>query len=387
MLESIDLSLALAKKAYKPVQKKQIEYIFDLAELIYERKRPVVIVFEGWDAAGKGTTIRALTAELDARGYKVLPTQAARTHEKQKPWLWRFWMNIPRYGQIAIFDRSWYGRVLIERVEGLTSVPEWIASYEEINDFERTLAADGTVFIKFWLHISREEQLRRFIELSSDPSTAWQVTAEDWDRHQKYDEYLAAVRDMLTNTDTAYAPWTVVPATDRDYRLFYVFDTIIRRLEAALSLEPTQWPTAKELQAKGSTKKKKKKGKKSDKKKAKATKTKATGDAKPAAKAESKQKQKPSISAEDGEKPARNRRARQRAEDGIGVAPLVDQNGSDASDEGVSPAVASTVEAQPAAPDPASTPAKPAQTAKKSAPRRRPARKSPAATTTEDDNA
>ncbi len=371
MLESIDLSLALTKKAYKPVQKKQIEHIFDLAELIYERKRPVVVVFEGWDAAGKGTTIRALTAELDARGYKVLPTQAARTHEKQKPWLWRFWMNIPRYGQIAIFDRSWYGRVLIERVEGLTSVPEWIASYEEINDFERTLAADGTVFIKFWLHISREEQLRRFIELSSDPSTAWQVTAEDRDRHLKYDEYLAAVRDMLTNTDTAYAPWTIVPSTDRDYRLYYVFDTIIRRLEAALGLEATQWPTAKQLQAKGSTKKKEKGGKE-EKKKAKAAKAKPTGDGKSRAKSESKQKQTPSTMAEDGEKPARNKRAKQKAKDGADAAPPVGHNSSDASGEESLAAVEPTVGTQPAAPE--ATPGKTPRTAKKPAPRRKPAR-------------
>ena len=167
MLDTIDLSFAISKQAFKPMRREMLQRIFELSEMVYERKRPVIIVFEGWDAAGKGTTIRTLTQQLDARGYKVLPTQAARTHEKQKPWLWRFWMNIPRYGQIAIFDRSWYGRVLVERVEGLTPMPEWIAAYEEINQFERTLADDGTIFIKFWLHISKEEQLRRFMELSA----------------------------------------------------------------------------------------------------------------------------------------------------------------------------------------------------------------------------
>jgi polyphosphate kinase 2 (PPK2 family) len=242
MLDTIDLSFAISKQTFKPMRREMLRRIFELSEMVYERKRPVIIVFEGWDAAGKGTTIRALTQQLDARGYKVLPTQAARTHEKQKPWLWRFWMNIPRYGQIAIFDRSWYGRVLVERVEGLTPMPEWIAAYEEINQFERTLTDDGTVFIKFWLHISKEEQLRRFMELSLQPETAWQVAAEDWDHHRKYDEYLAAVRDMLASTSTQYAPWTVVPSTDREYRLYTVFRTIISRLEEALGLAATDWP-------------------------------------------------------------------------------------------------------------------------------------------------
>jgi polyphosphate kinase 2 (PPK2 family) len=184
MLDKLDMELALTRKAFKPVQRAMLERIFELSEMVYEQKRPVIVVFEGWDAAGKGTTIRALTGRLDARGYKVLPTQAARTHEKQKPWLWRFWMNIPRYGQIAIFDRCWYGRVLVERVEGLTPVPEWIAAYEEINQFERTLADDGTIFLKFWLHITKQEQLRRFVELAQAPDTAWQVAAEDWEHHR-----------------------------------------------------------------------------------------------------------------------------------------------------------------------------------------------------------
>jgi polyphosphate kinase 2 (PPK2 family) len=247
MLDEINLSQTLKKKAYKPIRKAQIERIFDLSELVYEQKRPVIIVFEGWDAAGKGTTIRQLTAPLDARGFKVLATQAPRTHEKRKPWLWRFWMNLPRYGQIAIYDRSWYGRVLVERVAGLTPMPQWIAAYEEINNFERTLADDGAVFIKFWLHISKDEQLRRFMQLATEPENAWRVTAEDWENHRKYDEYLAAVRDMLAKTSTPIAPWTVVPATDSEVRLFLVFDTIIKRLETALALPPTPWPPLAEL--------------------------------------------------------------------------------------------------------------------------------------------
>ena len=265
-----DLSLTLKKKAYKPIRKAQIERIFDLSELIYEQKRPVIIVFEGWDAAGKGTTIRRLTAPLDARGFKVLSTQAPRTHEKRKPWLWRFWMNVPRHGQIAIYDRSWYGRVLVERVDGLTPLPQWIAAYEEINNFERTLADDGAIFIKFWLHISKDEQLRRFMKLASEPENAWRVTAEDWENHRKYDEYLAAVEDMLDKTNTPIAPWTVAPSTDGEVRLYTVFDTIIRRLEAALGLTPTPWPSLAELsggkQAKDKLQDKSKKKTKGDKK-------------------------------------------------------------------------------------------------------------------------
>jgi polyphosphate kinase 2 (PPK2 family) len=196
MLDTLDPSHVLSKQSFKSVQREMLDRIAELAELVYEQKRAAVIVFEGWDASGKGTTIRTLTQRLDARGYKVLSTQAPRTHEKQKPWLWRFWMNIPRNGQIAIFDRSWYGRELVERVRGLTPVPEWIAAYEEINQFERTLADDGAIFLKFWLHIPRKEQLRRFIDLTAQPATAWQVTAEDWENHRLYDEYVAAVRDM-----------------------------------------------------------------------------------------------------------------------------------------------------------------------------------------------
>ena len=262
MLDSVDLSRTLKKKAYKPVRQGQIERIFDLSEMIYERKRSVLVVFEGWDAAGKGTTIRQLTAPLDARGFKVLATQAPRTHETRKPWLWRFWMNIPRYGQIAIFDRSWYGRVLVERVNALTPMPQWIAAYEEINNFERTLADDGTIFVKLWLHISKDEQLRRFMQLASEPETAWQVTAEDWENHRRYEEYRAAVLDMLQKTNTPVAPWAVVPANDGDVRQYVVFSAIIARLEAALDLAPTQWPTLDELSEKAASDKKEKPGKK-----------------------------------------------------------------------------------------------------------------------------
>jgi AMP-polyphosphate phosphotransferase len=242
MLESVDLTRALSKSAARSVLRTRQDRLFDLAELSFERKFPVIIVFEGWDASGKGTTIRKLTQKLDPRGFKVLPTRAPMPHERNKPWLWRFWMNIPRHGQMAIFDRSWYGRVMVERVEGLTAIPDWIRAYEEINAFERTLAADGTVFVKFFLHISKAEQLRRFVKLTQQPETAWQVTADDWEQHRRYDDYVRAVADMLANTSTPLAPWEVVPATNKEYCQYVVFQTVIRRLEAALGLEPSPEP-------------------------------------------------------------------------------------------------------------------------------------------------
>lgn len=269
MLDQIDLTLRLAKPAYKQLHGLQLTRLLELERLVYEQKRPVILVFEGWDAAGKGTTIRALTEHLDPRGFKVLPTNAPRTHERQKPWLWRFWMQLPRHGQIAIFDRSWYGRVLVERVEGLTPIPEWIRAYEEINGFERTLADDQTVIIKFWLHISKAEQLRRFLYLSQQPERAWQVAAEDWEHHRKYGEYLAAVQDMLANTHTAVAPWAVIPATDERYRTYAVLRALIERLEQALAIEPMTWPdlaAVQEQSAEGDQKQKKEKASKATKK-------------------------------------------------------------------------------------------------------------------------
>ncbi len=312
MLDPVDLSLSLSKQAYKPLVKFQTGRLYELATEAYDARMPVVIVFEGWDAAGKGTTIRLLTGPLDPRGFKVLSTQAPRTHEQQKPWLWRFWMQIPRRGQMAIFDRSWYGRVLVERVEGLTPIPDWIRAYQEINQFERTLAADGTIFVKLWLHISREEQLRRFIVLTQDRETAWQVTAEDWEHHRKYDEYLAAVRDMLASTHTPYAPWEVVPATDPYYRTFHCFRTIIERLELALGKAPTQWPPLAELegrtvrkladraarqQAKAAAKEP---AAGEDRPKAKKKATQAAGDGQPEAKPKSKPKKAAQPDQEDG---------------------------------------------------------------------------------------
>jgi len=227
VLEKIDLSRSLSKKQYKDQIPKLQRRLYDLQHAAWKGEIPSVIVFEGWDAAGKGTTINTLTQRLDPRGFKLHPIQAARTFEKMHPWLWRFWNRLPNYGEMAIYDRSWYGRVLVERVERFTPKREWRKGYRDIVDFERTIADDGYVLIKFWLHISKEEQKRRFKRLEKDPLKSWQVTEEDWHHHKNYKQYYTAVEEMLERSETEWGPWTIVEATDRWWCRSKVFKTII----------------------------------------------------------------------------------------------------------------------------------------------------------------
>ncbi len=234
MLEKIDLSVKLSKKAYKEQRPRLRRRLYDLQKACWDAGIPSIILFEGWDAAGKGTSINQLTQRLDPRGFKLYAIQEARTYEKHMPWLWRFWLKLPNYGEMAIFDRSWYGRVLVERVEGLTPEVKWRKGYRDIADFERALADDGYVIIKFWLHISKKEQKRRFKKLEKNPLESWHVQQEDWEHHRKYDEYLIAVEEMLERTETEWGPWTIVEATDRRWARIKMFETIIRRLEEAL---------------------------------------------------------------------------------------------------------------------------------------------------------
>lgn len=234
MLEQIDLSKKLSKKSYKQEIPELRRRLYDLQFTAWKAGVPSILIFEGWDAAGKGTTINTLTQRLDPRGFKLYPVRAARTYERMRPWLWRFWLALPNYGEMAIFDRSWYGRVLVERVEGLVSQRLWQQAYRDILNFERTLSDDGYSIMKFWLHISSEEQRRRFKSLEKDPLKSWQVTKEDWDHHRKYDEYLVAVEEMLERTESEWAPWTIVEATDRWWARKKVFDTVIANLETRL---------------------------------------------------------------------------------------------------------------------------------------------------------
>ena len=208
MLDKIDLSKKIDKKTYKK-----------------------------WDAAGKGTSIQKLTSPIDPRGYKLYPIRAARTYEKKYPWLWRFWLKTPARGEWAIFDRSWYGRVMVERVENLIPEKEWRRAYRDITEFERTLADDGTLIIKFFLHISKQEQKRRFEKLSKDPLSAWHVTPEDWEHHSHYDDWLVAYEEALERTDTEWGPWTIVEATDRRHTWVKIYRTVIDLLTEHFGLE------------------------------------------------------------------------------------------------------------------------------------------------------
>jgi polyphosphate kinase 2 (PPK2 family) len=234
MLEKIDLTSRLPKEDYKTRMPRLRDRLYDLQKACWEGNVPTVILFEGWDAAGKGTAVKALTRRLEPRGFKLYPIQAPRTYESHMPWLWRFWLKLPNYGEMAIFDRSWYGRVLVERVEGLTPEVAWRKAYRDIANFERTIADDGYVIVKFWLHISKEEQGRRFRKLEKDPLESWHVQPEDWEHHRKYDDYLQAVEEMLERTETEWGPWTIVEATDRRWARVKIFETIIEQLEDTL---------------------------------------------------------------------------------------------------------------------------------------------------------
>jgi polyphosphate kinase 2 (PPK2 family) len=236
MLEKIDLNQKIGKKEYKRLMPELQNRLYSAQKASWDAGTPIVILFEGWDAAGKGTSIQGLTAPLDPRGFKLYPIRAARTYEKKRPWLWRFWSKLPARGEWAIFDRSWYGRVLVERVENLIPESEWRRAYRDIVDFERTIADDGHVIIKFFLHISKQEQKKRFEKLIKDPLTAWHVAAEDWEHHRRYDEWLLAYEEAFERTDTEWGPWNIVEATDRRYTRVKIFRTIVQALEDRLGI-------------------------------------------------------------------------------------------------------------------------------------------------------
>jgi AMP-polyphosphate phosphotransferase len=257
MLEQINLDQSLSKAEYKRLLPELENKLYDLEHGMYEAKIPTMIVFEGWAAAGKGSTINVLSQRLDPRGFRVVPIMPPRTYEMQYPWLWRFWQSIPAYGQMVVYDTSWYRRVLIDHIKKQISKVEWQNSYQDIHDFEEQLANDGTVILKFWLHISKEEQARRFKSLLKHKLTRWQVSDEDAVEHAAYDKYLIAVEEMLARTDAAHAPWVIVEATDRYFTRVKVLQTIIRALENRLdgnkpNLPP---PTAPEIVAKPVAKK------------------------------------------------------------------------------------------------------------------------------------
>jgi polyphosphate kinase 2 (PPK2 family) len=195
---------------------------------------PLCIVFEGWDAAGKGGAIKRLVAPLDPRHVRVRQIAAPTFDEKRHHFLWRFFPSLPGWGGMAVFDRSWYGRVLVERIEGFASVEQWTRAYEEIVDFERTLCAEGMILIKFWMHISHEEQERRFVRRQADRLKAWKLTEEDWRNRDKRAAYEQAVEDMLDRTDHEAAPWVVVAAEQKRFGRVRVLEETCRLVEAGM---------------------------------------------------------------------------------------------------------------------------------------------------------
>jgi AMP-polyphosphate phosphotransferase len=234
MLETLDLTLRLSEAEYERALDRLQNKLHLLGWQVYEHKRPVILVFEGWDAAGKGGTIKRLTGRLDPRGYVVWPIAAPTGEDRDHHYLYRFWRRLPERGQIAIFDRSWYGRVLVERVEGYCAEAAWRRAYSEINQFERELAAFGTLVLKFWLHISTAEQLRRFKERERTRYKSWKLTDDDWRNRGRREDYEIAVEDMLVKTSTSEAPWTLVEANDKHYARIKVLKTVVRELEKAL---------------------------------------------------------------------------------------------------------------------------------------------------------
>ncbi|MBA2565029.1 MAG: phosphate--AMP phosphotransferase [Gemmatimonadetes bacterium] len=234
MLENVDLTLKLDKTTYKEALPRLQERLRECQNLALESSMPVVVVFEGWDGAGKGSNISQLAEKLDPRHFKVHPIGAPSGDERGRPFLWRFWRRLPPAGDIAVFDRSWYGRVLIERVEKLIQKAEWRLAFNEISEFERQLTDDGTLIVKFWLQISKKEQRKRFERLEDDPAMSWKVTKEDWRHHKAYRDYEAAVEEMLARTGTHWAPWTIVEAEDERYGSAKIHETLIRAIESGV---------------------------------------------------------------------------------------------------------------------------------------------------------
>jgi len=234
VLDTLDMSLALTKSDYKEQLQHYQAKLSQLVWQAYDAKHSTVIVFEGWDAAGKGGAIRRLTDTIDARLYRSISVAAPTDEELAHHYLWRFWRQVPRAGYMTLYDRSWYGRVLVERVEDFAQPHEWMRAYQEINDFEEQLVDSGIVLLKFWLHISPEEQLRRFEERQQIPWKQHKLTDDDWRNRDKWDGYAQAVNEMVLRTSTGKAPWSLIPANDKLHARVEVLKTVCQRLEEVL---------------------------------------------------------------------------------------------------------------------------------------------------------
>lgn len=234
ILRSLPFTERLSKEKYATKIVKVQGRLAKLSRSPKMKKHAVAVVFEGMDAAGKGGAIRRITGALDARHYNVIPIAAPTDEERAQPYLWRFWRHIPRRGQFVIYDRSWYGRVLVERVEGFATDEAWTRAYREINDFEEQLDAYGIVVVKLWLAITKDEQMKRFKEREQTPHKQFKITDEDWRNRKKWDDYVVAASDMIDRTSSSIAPWTIIEANDKHLARVRVIETISQRLEESL---------------------------------------------------------------------------------------------------------------------------------------------------------
>ena len=234
-LSGVDLKKTLSKKDYQLRLSQSQGELNRLCRQAKQQNVSSMLAFEGWDAAGKGGSIRRILQALDPRNYRVIPTAAPTAEEHARHYLWRFWKHLPAPGNITLFDRSWYGRLLVERVEGFARPDEWQRAYKEINEFEEELIESGIMVCKYWLHITKEEQLRRFEERKNTPHKRWKLTDEDWRNREKWDEYEIAVNDMIQRTNTPKAPWIIVPANDKYIARIQVLDTVCEQLRKTLA--------------------------------------------------------------------------------------------------------------------------------------------------------
>ncbi len=231
VLDRLDMSLSLTEDQYKQALVEWRAELGQLCRRAHFEGKSCLIVFEGPDAAGKGSAIRRLTGSMDARDYRVIPIAAPTDEERAQHYLWRFWRHLPRAGRVAIFDRSWYGRVLVERVEGFAQPEEWSRAYSEINEFEEQIASHGIVLVKFWIHITKDEQYRRFKEREAISYKSWNLTAEDWRNRANWDEYGSAVHEMVERTGTSSARWTLIEGNDKKYARIKVLRTLCQALD------------------------------------------------------------------------------------------------------------------------------------------------------------
>lgn len=234
VLNGVDLSLDIAPEVYKAERKDLQTRLTLLHNKMYLQRIPVILAFEGWDAGGKGGAIKRITECIDPRGYQVVPVAAPNDIERQHHYLWRFWEKFPKAGHMTIFDRTWYGRVMVERIEGFASEEEWKRAYNEINNMEEHLAKSGTIILKFWMHIDKEEQEERFRQRENTPEKTWKITDEDWRNRAKWDEYEKAVDEMIVRTSTHYAPWIIVEANSKLYARIKVLTAVVEQLEKVL---------------------------------------------------------------------------------------------------------------------------------------------------------